>query len=167
MVPSIKSQVFLSSMASFDGSGLQFDFLIVSSSWLLRCSHPLLRLLNLKRITLVESTLVELWTNKEIIWPLTWELNPRSTLNSCHICKENMPFWTLGEPGQVRIGVLFEFGLRLSSWFLWLSLKFFSLRWLWTWSNRSVILLTNQSVVLRSEERRVGKECRSRWSPYH
>src|SRR2546430_14997375 len=22
-------------------------------------------------------------------------------------------------------------------------------------------------VVLRSEERRVGKECRSRWSPYH
>ena len=23
------------------------------------------------------------------------------------------------------------------------------------------------SVVRRSEERRVGKECRSRWSPYH
>ena len=23
------------------------------------------------------------------------------------------------------------------------------------------------SVVYRSEERRVGKECRSRWSPYH
>ena len=22
-------------------------------------------------------------------------------------------------------------------------------------------------IVLRSEERRVGKECRSRWSPYH
>ena len=22
-------------------------------------------------------------------------------------------------------------------------------------------------LVLRSEERRVGKECRSRWSPYH
>ena len=25
----------------------------------------------------------------------------------------------------------------------------------------------HQGVVLRSEERRVGKECRSRWSPYH
>ena len=25
----------------------------------------------------------------------------------------------------------------------------------------------SQSSVLRSEERRVGKECRSRWSPYH
>ena len=24
-----------------------------------------------------------------------------------------------------------------------------------------------QETVLRSEERRVGKECRSRWSPYH
>ena len=25
----------------------------------------------------------------------------------------------------------------------------------------------NQAYHLRSEERRVGKECRSRWSPYH
>ena len=25
----------------------------------------------------------------------------------------------------------------------------------------------NYQLVLRSEERRVGKECRSRWSPYH
>ena len=25
----------------------------------------------------------------------------------------------------------------------------------------------NFSILLRSEERRVGKECRSRWSPYH
>ena len=24
-----------------------------------------------------------------------------------------------------------------------------------------------QALLLRSEERRVGKECRSRWSPYH
>ena len=25
----------------------------------------------------------------------------------------------------------------------------------------------SQMKILRSEERRVGKECRSRWSPYH
>ena len=25
----------------------------------------------------------------------------------------------------------------------------------------------NERIHLRSEERRVGKECRSRWSPYH
>src|SRR2546429_1422279 len=30
-----------------------------------------------------------------------------------------------------------------------------------------VIPVTTQQVVKRSEERRVGKECRSRWSPYH
>ena len=24
-----------------------------------------------------------------------------------------------------------------------------------------------ESILVRSEERRVGKECRSRWSPYH
>src|SRR3712207_9544401 len=27
--------------------------------------------------------------------------------------------------------------------------------------------IKHQAEVLRSEERRVGKECRSRWSPYH
>ena len=27
--------------------------------------------------------------------------------------------------------------------------------------------LSNTEITLRSEERRVGKECRSRWSPYH
>ena len=27
--------------------------------------------------------------------------------------------------------------------------------------------LIEYQIVLRSEERRVGKECRSRWSPYH
>ena len=25
----------------------------------------------------------------------------------------------------------------------------------------------SETMLLRSEERRVGKECRSRWSPYH
>ena len=29
------------------------------------------------------------------------------------------------------------------------------------------ILLATQKNASRSEERRVGKECRSRWSPYH
>ena len=27
--------------------------------------------------------------------------------------------------------------------------------------------ILDASQILRSEERRVGKECRSRWSPYH
>ena len=32
---------------------------------------------------------------------------------------------------------------------------------------KSRIILTPQHAKRRSEERRVGKECRSRWSPYH
>ena len=28
-------------------------------------------------------------------------------------------------------------------------------------------VIVNDGKIIRSEERRVGKECRSRWSPYH
>ena len=31
----------------------------------------------------------------------------------------------------------------------------------------AAIQLAKEGYSLRSEERRVGKECRSRWSPYH
>src|SRR5574337_808350 len=40
----------------------------------------------------------------------------------------------------------------------------------WLWSPSAVILeppKIKSDTVSRSEERRVGKECRSRWSPYH
>ena len=33
--------------------------------------------------------------------------------------------------------------------------------------NIDVEIPRDKLVVVRSEERRVGKECRSRWSPYH
>ena len=36
-----------------------------------------------------------------------------------------------------------------------------------TFSKYSKSTFTAVFKVLRSEERRVGKECRSRWSPYH
>ena len=32
---------------------------------------------------------------------------------------------------------------------------------------KTVSTLTAIKKLMRSEERRVGKECRSRWSPYH
>src|SRR5437899_10782245 len=37
------------------------------------------------------------------------------------------------------------------------------------WRDNQVELqpLAEKSFLVRSEERRVGKECRSRWSPYH
>ena len=34
-------------------------------------------------------------------------------------------------------------------------------------SQKTVLYNHNYSIFARSEERRVGKECRSRWSPYH
>ena len=36
-----------------------------------------------------------------------------------------------------------------------------------TMPGTSTMSCPGRPVVLRSEERRVGKECRSRWSPYH
>ena len=50
-----------------------------------------------------------------------------------------------------------------------------SLQKLENYSNKAVVQeevlilteLLEDITVLRSEERRVGKECRSRWSPYH
>ena len=40
-----------------------------------------------------------------------------------------------------------------------------------TWMDLEIIILSEVSQterqIPRSEERRVGKECRSRWSPYH
>ena len=35
------------------------------------------------------------------------------------------------------------------------------------WGVDNIYGLPGDSVDTRSEERRVGKECRSRWSPYH
>ena len=32
---------------------------------------------------------------------------------------------------------------------------------------RGNVVTATFSEIIRSEERRVGKECRSRWSPYH
>ena len=35
------------------------------------------------------------------------------------------------------------------------------------WSTQLGVAVEAMSKIGRSEERRVGKECRSRWSPYH
>ena len=37
----------------------------------------------------------------------------------------------------------------------------------WLQKSTHVIEVHEQRARMRSEERRVGKECRSRWSPYH
>ena len=37
----------------------------------------------------------------------------------------------------------------------------------WNWNNLNEPRYVPTESIVRSEERRVGKECRSRWSPYH
>ena len=37
----------------------------------------------------------------------------------------------------------------------------------WSFALGAVSILLTWALLTRSEERRVGKECRSRWSPYH
>ena len=45
------------------------------------------------------------------------------------------------------------------------NLYLFSVESLYTVENPDIVEISMQR--MRSEERRVGKECRSRWSPYH
>ena len=37
----------------------------------------------------------------------------------------------------------------------------------WVKANMPLLRGIEEEFAVRSEERRVGKECRSRWSPYH
>src|SRR5690554_8234259 len=55
----------------------------------------------------------------------------------------------------VQLGGYFAYGLRDKEW---------------KWGGDLTFTLHQKRLIklnLRSEERRVGKECRSRWSPYH
>src|SRR5256886_17574178 len=47
------------------------------------------------------------------------------------------------------------------------ALVVFAPRWLWPIGRRAAWQALATAGLARSEERRVGKECRSRWSPYH
>ena len=47
------------------------------------------------------------------------------------------------------------------------SCSIFNERYLWYKHAKKVEKKWGTPIYIRSEERRVGKECRSRWSPYH
>ena len=60
--------------------------------------------------------------------------------------------------------VLVKIGLFISACVSFAVVAFFL-----TWNSGILFSFTVASLIVddRSEERRVGKECRSRWSPYH
>src|SRR6266511_6488592 len=55
----------------------------------------------------------------------------------------------LGPPSDFEIGMLLETHLSRDAW------------------DATPLAQRRELLQVRSEERRVGKECRSRWSPYH
>ena len=57
-------------------------------------------------------------------------------------------------------------GEGFRSWFFTVDHKRIGVMYLWA-IGVFFIIAAIASFLLRSEERRVGKECRSRWSPYH
>src|SRR3989441_10080801 len=74
-------------------------------------------------------------------WMLITAIRPDAELYRSWRAATNTPFWTL-QPTLEHFRDLMA--------------KTTFPQWLW-----------NTFFIARSEERRVGKECRSRWSPYH
>ena len=57
--------------------------------------------------------------------------------------------------------------LKISGALLVPLMTWFILNFIMIYDNEYMNLIDFFTKPLRSEERRVGKECRSRWSPYH
>src|SRR6478752_9891450 len=81
--------------------------------------------------------------------------------------------WRLGwdqarEQRMALLGQSVLYGVVLAIfWALWTATPIHELRG-WTPTRESLLwYLAITEWIVRSEERRVGKECRSRWSPYH
>src|SRR5258708_4625742 len=69
--------------------------------------------------------------------------------------------WSLGLQRQLRLRLRGVHASRFHDPSVYRSL------WFADWSGLRRYWRTGRSCLLRSEARRVGKECRSRWSPYH
>ena len=71
-------------------------------------------------------------------WGLTWPINKV-------LLADISPFWLSAFRAAIASVILFSIAV----------------------ASRRLILPARHDMPMRSEERRVGKECRSRWSPYH
>ena len=105
-------------------------------------------------------TLCASWTWLTISFPMVGKF---STISSSNIFSDTFFFSSSFETPIIQMLVhlmLSQRSLRLSSILYILFSLFCSAVVIST-------ILSSRSLICRSEERRVGKECRSRWSPYH
>src|SRR5258708_36594217 len=65
---------------------------------------------------------------------------------------------------SLRVGAI---GLMVEHWGIGMAEGFLHQFQGWAVFMLSAAMMIGEIAILRSEERRVGKECRSRWSPYH
>ena len=68
---------------------------------------------------------------------------------------------------SVKYCVLLPLVLLITIFLLAVPTAFFGIEGLTVLQQRTIALFVFAALMWRSEERRVGKECRSRWSPYH
>ena len=81
---------------------------------------------------------------------------------------EKLARTTRSGPGRVLIAVYAVFALGATSRsVVQILLQFDRAPLAYVLSAFAAVVYIVATVGLRSEERRVGKECRSRWSPYH
>src|SRR2546430_12206310 len=78
---------------------------------------------------------------------------------SSDVCSSDLDWSALFQVVQTCLQAeIYKKKEKLTSWFV-----LFQVVWMSTSQN----LQKKRREIRRSEERRVGKECRSRWSPYH
>src|SRR5574341_163645 len=114
------------------------------------CSHEIKRRLLLGRK--VMTNLDSIFKNRDITFPTKVRLVKAMVFP---VVMYGCESWTVKKAERQRIDV-FE---------LWCWRRLLRVPWTERRSNQPI--LKEISPGIRSEERRVGKECRSRWSPYH
>src|ERR1035437_6347207 len=77
------------------------------------------------------------------------------------------PFPEQDSPGEDKMEFICEFGSRIQSYVGESVSRLFQPLMLIVRYADGFVLVRTVELGKRSEERRVGKECRSRWSPYH
>ena len=104
------------------------------------------------------------------------EPGPGATEVSFDTSPEQYKHWTLVVDGEIATltldvaedgGIVPGYELKMNSYDLGVDIELYDATQRLRFEHPGVRAVVVTSAKDRSEERRVGKECRSRWSPYH